>query len=124
MYEYNAKVEKVLDGDTVDLTIDLGFKVLYQHSCRLYGINAAEHGTEAGDAATAFLKGLLPVGQAVVVQTFKDKTEKYGRVLAVVVLPPLKAKKGAVEGPLVTVNEQLVAAGHAKVWDGKGARPV
>jgi len=124
MYEYNARVEKVLDGDTVDLTIDLGFKVLYQHSCRLYGINAAEHGTEAGDAATAFLKGLLPVGQVVVVQTLKDRTEKYGRVLGVLTLPAPKAKKGAAVVVQATVNDQLVAAGHAKAWDGKGERPV
>ena len=125
MYEYSASVEAVVDGDTVDLLIDLGFKILYRHSCRLYGINAPEHATAAGDAATAFLKTLLPVGTSVIVKTEKDKAEKYGRILGTITVPPKKkAKKGAVVAPVTSINDQLVAAGHAFVWNGTGARPV
>jgi len=118
MFEYRATVLRVVDGDTVDLLIDLGFSISYTHSCRLFGINAPEHGTPEGDAATAFHAKLLPAGAPVVVRTQKDKFEKYGRILGTVFL----AKKDAPQG--TSINDQLVAAGCAKPWDGRGARPV
>lgn len=125
MYEYNAKVVEVKDGDTVELTIDLGFKVLYNHSCRLFGINTPEHGTPEGEAASSFLRELLPPGLAVVVATKKDKLEKYGRILGTITIPATKTKVGrkTVTVPAVNVNDHLVSAGHAKPWDGTGARP-
>ena len=127
MYEYAARVDRVVDGDTVDLTIDLGFSISYQHSCRLYGINSPEHATEAGAAAAAFLKEMLPVGTEVIIQTRKDKLEKYGRILGTLTTIPKKKKlkKGdAPPPPPETVNDLLVAAGHAFPWDGRGSRPV
>ena len=125
MYEYAARVDKVVDGDTCNLSIDLGFCIYYAHSCRLFGINAAEHGTPAGDAAKLFLEGLLPVGTLVIVRTQKNESEKYGRILGTIVVPPKKTrKKGVVVPTPVSINDQLVAAGHAIPWDGKGARPV
>lgn len=126
MYEYNASVIEVVDGDTVKINLDLGFSIMYRHSCRLYGINAPEHGTEAGDAAKVYLTALLPPGTGVLVQTRKDSSEKYGRILAVVVVPEKKAVKKTKTAavPAIIVNDQLVAAGHAKVWDGTGVRPV
>jgi micrococcal nuclease len=122
VYEYNATVERVVDGDTVDLLIDLGFKMLYRHSCRLYGINANEHGTEAGEAAKAYLTQMLPVGMKVVVKTEKDKAEKYGRILGSLYLVSVKKRKVVVE--TVSINMRLVTEGHAKAWDGQGAKPV
>lgn len=113
MYEYNATVEKVVDGDTVDLLVDLGFSILYRHSCRLVGVNAPEHDTPEGEAAKLYLVQLLPPGAKLVLRTQKDKFEKYGRILGVLELPS-KA----------IVNDLLVSTGHAKKWDGKGARPV
>lgn len=126
LFTYQAEVRRVVDGDTVELALDLGFSIMYRHSCRLYGINAPEHGTEAGDAAKDFLKALLPVGTEVIVKTMKDKNEKFGRILGVIVIPEKKAVKKTKTAaiPAVVVNDHLVALGHAKVWDGTGVRPV
>ena len=45
MYEYAAKVERVVDGDTIDVTLDLGFSIQYQARIRLLGINTPESRT-------------------------------------------------------------------------------
>lgn len=126
LFTYQAEVRRVVDGDTVELALDLGFSIMYRHSCRLFGINAPEHGTEAGDAAKAYLTNLLPVGTQVIVKTQKDNSEKYGRILGTIVIPEKKAVKKTKTAavPAVNVNEQLVSTGHAKPWDGTGARPV
>jgi len=127
LFTYRAVVERVVDGDTADLVLDMGFAISYRHSCRLFGINAPEHGTAAGDAAKAFLIELLPPGTEVYVKTEKDKLEKYGRILGTLEIIPPKTKKSKKPVPVVevqTVNDLLVQAGHALPWDGKGARPI
>lgn len=113
MYEYKATVCSVYDGDTLRVDIDCGFDVwLFNQPLRLVGLNAPEMGTPAGRAARDWLRGLLPVGTDVRVVTLKDAREKYGRYLALVYL-------GA-----ICINEEIVDAGHAVEWDGRGARPV
>lgn len=111
MYEYEASVVRVVDGDTVDLLIDLGLRVLTKARVRLLGINAPEHNTSAGQASLAYLATVLPAGTQVTVTTHKDKTEKYGRWLA-------QISVGSTD-----VNAQMVAQGFAVSWDGKGERP-
>lgn len=87
MYEYQATPLNVVDGDTVDLRVDLGFGVYRVDRFRLLGINTPElHAKDpaerkrANDAREklALLLGTGPV----VIQTVKDKQEKYGRYLA------------------------------------------
>lgn len=82
MYEYQCLVEKIVDGDTVDVKIDLGFDVSVNARLRLSGINAPEMNTEAGKAAKARLAELIPVSSVCKIKTFKDRKEKYGRYLA------------------------------------------
>lgn len=77
MYTYKAKVNKVIDGDTVNLTIDLGFRMTMTANCRLAGINAPEMSTKEGSISKLFLSNLLPVGSDVVVES--AKLDKYGR---------------------------------------------
>lgn len=128
-YEYQAVVLAVIDGDTAKFSVRLrrsraknadygmhvyvedGWTVVHE-SMRFFGINAAEHGTPSGDAATAYLKTLLAPGDVVTVDTVKDEQEKYGRYLVTVV------KDG------VNINQRMVDSGHAAVWDGSGPRPV
>lgn len=112
MYTYTATVTRVVDGDTVELVFDLGFHVKIAHGCRLHGINAPEKNTDAGKAAKVHLQTLLPVGQVVRAETLKDKQEKFGRILVRIFLGERE------------VADLLVDAGHARLWDGKGARPV
>lgn len=106
-FTYAGTVLRVVDGDTVDVELDLGCTVRVRVPVRLEGIDAPERGTSAGTAATAYLRALLPAGQAVTVQT--RKTEKYGRRLAVIQLD---------DGDPASVNERLVRDGHATPYQG------
>ena len=62
MYEYSCEVKRVVDGDTVDVVLDLGFDILYKCRVRLYGIDTPESRTRnkdekvRGKMAGAFLK--------------------------------------------------------------------
>jgi endonuclease YncB( thermonuclease family) len=104
----------VTDGDTVRCELDCGFYLrITTEAMRLFGINAPEHGTPEGDAATRWLRRKLPVKKPVIVRTHKDQTEKYGRLLAEIFIP----------GQPISVNQQAINAGHAVPWDGHGPRP-
>jgi micrococcal nuclease len=113
MFTYNAKLIKVVDGDTVDLRIDLGFNVFTEQRFRLLGINAPEtHSKDAdektrGKAAADYLKSLLAGEGQLVATTVLDKQEKYGRFLAKIV-----------NASGENVNDEMVKAGHAKLYDG------
>ena len=76
-YNYQATIVKIVDGDTVKLDIDLGFKIHIAVTARLHGINAPEgKTTEASD----YLKAQIPEGSSVRVETYKT-ADKYGRWL-------------------------------------------
>lgn len=110
MYQYEAKIVKVYDGDTVTAEIDLGFSVKIKQTLRLKDINAPEVcGPEKleGKKSRDFLRDLI-LRKKVMIETTKlgkkEKRGKYGRYIAVVFLP------GEV---LVNVNNMLVHNGHA-----------
>jgi micrococcal nuclease len=83
MYEYLARVVRVIDGDTIEVEIDLGFKIKHTTILRLIGINAPELPTPEGKAAKEWLAKQIE-NQTVTIRTVKDKKEKYGRYLAFV----------------------------------------
>lgn len=83
-YEYIASIHRVVDGDTVDMEVDLGFSTHIRERFRLTGIDAPETNTKEGFAATQALQAFLPVGKVVKIVTTKDKREKFGRYLAVI----------------------------------------
>lgn len=120
MYEYQATINRVIDGDTLEVSIDLGFSLTATCLLRMFGINAPElHGKSAEESKSAraakdYLESLV-ITKIVRVVTAKPK-EKYGRYLATVWL----LGKGMQEK---SVNQMMVDAGHAKEWDGKGDRP-
>ena len=74
---------KVVDGDTVDAEVDLGFDIRFTMKIRLFGINAPEKNTPEGKLAAQHLTEILSVdpNARVILQTQKDRTEKYGRYL-------------------------------------------
>jgi micrococcal nuclease len=114
MYTYQGTVTHDVDGDTLDLQIDLGFSISVQQRVRLLGLNAAERFTPAGKAAIAFVQAWLAKhGPVFTVTTQKDEKDKYGRYLADITSPD-----GA------NLNDDLIAAGMAAPWDGKGPAPV
>jgi micrococcal nuclease len=86
-YRYSATVVKWVDGDTVDVQLDLGFDITVATRIRLYGVDTPEKTVPAQKAAAVAAwersRQLAPEGSVVVVSTFKAK-EKYGRYLGVV----------------------------------------
>lgn len=106
MYEYKAKVVKVVDGDTIDCDVDLGFYMTARIRFRLARIDTPEvRGEERpeGLAAKAWLvERLEAVNNEIVVKT--EKTGKYGRWLGEVVIGE------------ENVNDALVKSGHAEYY--------
>lgn len=123
LYTYKARCLKVIDGDTLELEIDLGMKTYRVDRIRLFGIDTPEtygvkkgsdehqKGTLATKRVVELLKpedrllGLDDEPTALWVETVKDKTGKYGRYLATVWFEQ--------DGDLVNLNELLVDEGHA-----------
>ena len=88
MYEYKCKILRVVDGDTVDVDIDLGFGVwMHKERVRIAGIDTPESRTkdlvekQFGLASKQFVKDLMPIGSQQIIKTQKDKTGKFGRIL-------------------------------------------
>jgi micrococcal nuclease len=110
LFFYKAKVLRVVDGDTVDLDIDLGMKCHIHERIRFanfdapetYGVKKDSEEYQRGQAAKLELMSILPVGSEVFVKTFKDKTGKYGRYIAQIF------KDG------VNIGEYMVSLGHEK----------
>ena len=124
MYEYKIKsIDRVVDGDTVDVIIDLGFDILHKTRVRLYGIDAPESRTrdleekKRGLKATQRLTELLGAKysrsgdtEALILKT-KEKG-KFGRYLGVF----YRRRKD--DHVLFNINEQLITEGHAVEYFG------
>jgi micrococcal nuclease len=108
-YVRKAVVVEITDGDTVILDADLGCDLRIKMKCRLSGINAPEKNTPEGKDAKAFLARLLMGYDEIIIKTYKDEKEKYGRYLAVLYLPDNS----------VSLNQQMIDAGHAKPYNGE-----
>lgn len=81
-YTYTARVLRVIDGDTYDVEIDVGFRMVTRLPLRLAHVDAPEHNTTAGQGVIAFVTAFLgPLPRPVLVRTYKP-TDKYGRYLA------------------------------------------
>ena len=125
MYEYNAIVNRVVDGDSVDVTIDLGFSVWKKIRVRMEGINTPESRTrdleekKRGLAAKDRLKNILEFNNNKCVLKVSG-VGKYGRALATVLVESLSPLNGEDGITLIDVNKQLIEEGHAvEYWGGK-----
>jgi micrococcal nuclease len=111
MYEYYVrKVEGVVDGDTIDVLIDLGFDILFASRVRLAGIDTPESRTKdlkekaLGLESKEYLKKALKDAKSVVIKTEKmDSSEKYGRILGWVYI----------NGDTVSLNDMMINDGYA-----------
>ena len=125
MYDYMATLIKVVDGDTVDCDIDLGFGVwLKNQRIRLYGIDAPETRTkdleEKKAGQDAKLRLIAMMSNKFLLTTVKDKKGKYGRILGIINVPVKKKldKDGKkTKHIFVDINKKLVEEGHAKKAD-------
>jgi len=117
MYEYRVKkVIKVVDGDTIDVDIDLGFNISYYQRVRLAGIDTPESRTTdkkekvLGLEAKDRLKKAIDAATNVVIKTEKpNSSEKYGRILGWVYLDNNK----------VSINQTLIDEGYAWAYMGE-----
>lgn len=111
LYTYQAEVVRIIDGDSIVLKVDMGFRMTTTQSFRLYGIDTPElrsrdEGERAkAQVAKARLIDLCPIGSIVWLVTYK--ADKYGRWLADIIIRDDRK-----------VNEILVTEGHAKVYHG------
>ena len=111
MYEYYVrKVDNVVDGDTIDVLIDLGFDILFSSRVRLAGIDTPESRTKdlkekaLGLESKEYLKKHLKDAKSVVIKTEKmDSSEKYGRILGWVY----------VNGDTESLNDKMINDGYA-----------
>ena len=111
MYEYYVrKVEGVVDGDTIDVLIDLGFDILFASRVRLAGIDTPESRTKdlkekaLGLESKEYLKKALKDAKSVVIKTEKmDSSEKYGRILGWIY----------VNDNTVSLNDMMINDGYA-----------
>jgi micrococcal nuclease len=116
MYEYRVKqVLKVVDGDTIDVVIDLGFDISFTSRVRLAGIDTPESRTKdarekiLGVEVKEYLKKALEGATDIVIRTEKvDSSEKYGRILGWVF----------VNRQTDSLNMELVNKGYAWSYDG------
>ena len=116
MHEYKCTILRVVDGDTVDVDIDLGFGVwLRKERVRLHGIDTPESRTrdleekKYGLAAKQFVKDILLVGSQQRLITEKDKTGKFGRILGKFLVHDVKEDREMHLGQIMIREHQAVA---------------
>ena len=111
MFEYYVKeVTKVIDGDTIDVVIDLGFSIMYKSRVRLAGIDTPESRTTdkyekaLGLEAKKYLADRIKEAKNIVIRTEKmDSSEKYGRILGWIY----------VDDNTVSLNDMMINDGYA-----------
>ena len=120
MYEYRCKVARVVDGDTVDVDIDLGFGVwMHKERVRLYGIDTPESRTrdleekKYGLIAKEHIKSFMPVGSMQTLVTVKDKAGKFGRILGKFLI------YDKTTDAQMTINDWMIREHHAVAYHGQ-----
>ena len=119
MFEYNCKIVKVVDGDTADVDIDLGFGVwLKKQRIRFYGIDTPESRTrdleekKYGLMAKEMVLDHLPIGSTQILRTHKDGVGKYGRILGSFVVGD------------TTLNQMLIDTHNAVAYFGQSKEEI
>ena len=119
MYSYKAKLLRVVDGDTCDAQIDLGFVVSVKKRLRFAGINAPESRTRdlkekaRGLAAKDRVKAILAENPSFTLES--TEIGKYGRVLGKIHINTLDGVDGLTQ---ICLNDLLIKEGHAKEYHG------
>ena len=119
-YDYEATIVNVVDGDTIDVLVDLGFYLRLDRRVRVWGMNSREvHSTDAAEKALGladkdFASAMIPTGTRVKIRSHKANTpdDKFGRWLAEIVLPDGRDFAAV-----------MIASGHGFVYSGQGPKP-
>ena len=123
MYEYRCKIVKIIDGDTVDVDIDLGFGVwMHKERIRLYGIDSPESRTrdldekKYGLIAKGWIEKFMPVGSMQTLITQKDKSGKFGRILG-----KFRVNDGHYD---IILNDWMISNHHAVAYYGQSKQDI
>jgi micrococcal nuclease len=122
-FSYRAKIIKIVDGDTVDVDLDLGFSVwLRKQRVRLYGIDTPECRTrdleekKLGLLAKQKVQEMCPVGSTIELKTIiGDERGKFGRILGIIEVDDVDARGWSI----VSVNQFLVENNYAVAYHGQ-----
>lgn len=117
MYEYSASLIRIVDADTLDLDVDLGLETYRRLRVRLAGLDAPERFTDLGREAIGWVTEILRAQYKLVIQTEKDKTEKYGRYLVWIYLLD-QIDSNRVYKRENSINTAMIQTGHAVPYDG------
>ena len=132
MYEYRCKIKRVVDGDTVDVDIDLGFGMwIHNERIRLYGVDTPEsrtrdlEGKKYGLLAKSFVLKYLPEDSYPTLVTVRDKAGKFGRVLGKFVVE-IGDDAVAPSSPfdLAFLNDLLVQTHNAVAYHGQSKEDI
>ena len=125
MYEYRCKVARVVDGDTVDVDIDLGFGVwMHKERVRLYGIDTPESRTrdleekKYGLIAKEHIKSFMPVGSLPTLVTVPAKAGQFGRRLGTFLIDGTTAEAH------MTINDWMIREHHAVAYHGQSKEDI
>ena len=123
MYEYRCKIVKIVDGDTVDVDIDLGFGVwMHKERIRLYGIDTPESRTrdldekKYGLIAKSWIEKFMPLGSTQTLITQKDKSGKFGRILG-----KFRVNDGSYD---IILNDWMITNHHAVAYYGQSKEDI
>jgi len=125
MNEYQAKVVKVIDGDTIDVDIDLGFSIiLSKQRIRLFGIDTPESRTRDkeekfyGKLSAQFLKDRCAKGSYITLRTYLDKKGKFGRILGEIIVDKINLNKQMIKEHLAVAyfgqSKDAIESAHIK----------
>jgi len=125
VYEYRCKISRVVDGDTVDVDIDLGFGVwMHKERIRLHGIDTPESRTrdleekKYGLLAKEQIESFMPVGSMQTLVTVKDKVGKFGRILGKFLIHDKKTDAQ------MTINDWMIREHHAVAYHGQNKETI
>ena len=125
MYEYKCKIVRVVDGDTVDVDIDLGFGMwMHKERIRLHGIDTPESRTrdleekKYGLLAKEQIRFFLPEGSMQTLVTVRDKAGKFGRILGKF---KIFDSKNDCE---TTINDWMIQEHHAAPYFGQSKEEI
>ncbi len=119
MYQYKIKeVTKIIDSDTIDVIIDLGFDILHSARIRLYGIDTPESRTrdkvekKYGLMAKKYLTECLKTDNPITLQTHKEEKGKFGRILGEIIIDD------------ININNMMVENYHAVPYHGQSKEDI
>lgn len=114
MYTYKAKLIRVIDGDTIDAEIDLGFEVFIKQRIRLYGINTPDSRSKHEEEKVMGLESKQHLTELLtsefIVETILNKRGKFGRILGIIYSVDVQTQQKT------NINDKLVADGFAKPY--------